>query len=261
MMNIVHLLRKQIYEDRKGLMVYAAVVFSGLFLIGFLQALTNNIPLPYNDSGYTELFSNLLFLGGFIMTSITFAQSMYSKSRQHAWLMLPVHAHEKLIEKIIYHALIYPLALILFMTLSTLIIEGVNTLVFGRHALVFTPIDAEIWKMVLHYIILQSVFLLGAAYFRTAHFIKTVLSLIVVAMTLGLLSAFIFRITYAPYFHTMFQDPFYTDQASLMISVESEPLFRVIEVIGKTVYWFLLAPFCWTVTYFRIREVEAKDAV
>lgn len=261
MMRIIYLLRKQIFEDKKGLITYAATVF-GIMLIGSLiGGYTDSIRPPELDPAYLELFSGLLFLGGFIMTSLTFAGSMYSKVKQHSWLMIPASAGEHLASKIIYHALMYPIALILFTFLGSAISEGTSLLLFGRSALIFDPFRSDVWLMILNYIVLQSVFLLGATYFKSAHFIKTVLSLITLGIGLSLIVALFVRIIYAPYFPEVMQDSFFIDSTALMLEQHSVGLIRFVEVSSKLVYWGLLAPLCWVVSYFRIREVEANDAV
>ncbi len=275
MKNIFYLLQKQFYEDRKGLIIYAAVIFGILLLPSLARASANSIPNSMIDPAYKNLFRNFLFLGGFIMTSLSFSETMHSKVKQHTWLMLPVHAHEKLITHIIYFGIIYPIVLMLFFFLSSIIIEGINTLSFGRHALIFNILDPVNWKMVLHYLVLQSIFLLGAAYFKSTHFIKTVLVIMAGVIVLSLFTLLSFRIVYGPYFRqsvvfsiktqmfnffSITSDP-YLNQTSLLISPANEPYLRFIATACKIIYWAFLAPFCWLITDLRIREVEATDAV
>jgi hypothetical protein len=261
MKNIYCLLGKQLFEDRKGLLVYTLSAFAALFLFGLLRAFSQSSSAFQDTSYYMSWYGKLLFIGGFIITSITFAQSMHSKSRQHAWFMLPVHAYEKLAAKIIYLGILYPIALILFFTLSSLVVEGTAALIFGRTVAFFHPYSLEVWKTTANYLVLQSIFLLGAAYFTSAHFIKTVLTIILVSMSFGLFAMLLFRVVYTPYFPAAFTNPYFMDQAALVISNDTVPLVTLLERISTFAYWILAAPFCWTVTYFRIREKEATDAV
>ncbi|MCF7940660.1 MAG: hypothetical protein K9M84_03545 [Spirochaetia bacterium] len=261
MNHTIHLLQRQFYEDRKGLMIYAGVIFGVLLLPAMIAGYTNNLPNTLSDTAYAEDFGSFLLLGGFIITSLLFSENMHSKVKQHSWLMLPVHTHEKLISPIIWSGILYPIALMLYFSIVTFIIEGLSVLLFGRSAQMFNMFDLANWEMVLNYFILQSVFLLGAAYFKSAHFIKTVLALIVGTIILSLISLLVFRIVYAPYFHEMMRGPGYFTGQYLTINTLQSPLFTAVEVGAKILYWFVLAPFCWVVTYFRIREVQATDAV
>ncbi len=261
MRNILLLLKKQVYEDKKGLIIYASVVFGLILIPNLVMGFFGKLPSSQDDMGYLGLFGNLLFAGGFIMVSITYAQEMYSKVKQHAWLMLPVHAHEKLIAKVIYHAIIYPLVLLIFIFASSVIIEGLNAVLFSSSTPFLDMTDLAVWKMILNYLILQSVFLLGATYFKSANFVKTVLSVMVVSIVLSIILALIARVVYAPYAQVMFHGGISIDETTFIMNTNAMNLLETYEVIGKTIYWALLAPFCLVVSYFRIREVEAKDAV
>ncbi len=261
MRNILLLLRKQLYEDKKGLIIYVSVVFGFLLIPNLIAGFVGRFTNSYDEMNYVPLFINLLLVGGFIMVSITYAQEMYSKVRQHAWLMLPVHAHEKLIAKFIYHAVLYPLALLIFVFLSSVIIEGMNAILFKASSPLLDMTNILIWKMILHYMVLQSIFLLGATYFKSAHLVKTVLSLMILSIVLSLILALIARIVYAPYAQQLFHGGIHIDDTMVVMNARALDLGNTYATIGKTIYWALLAPFCLVVSYFRIREVEAKDAV
>lgn len=58
----------------------------------------------------------------------------------------------------------------------SIISEGVNLLLFGRHHLVFLPFDPLVLKGAMSYTALQAPFLLGAVYFRKHALSKTVLT-------------------------------------------------------------------------------------
>lgn len=261
MRRTILLLKKQIFEDRKGLAIYAVSAFGALFLFGILRSLTQNQTMASDSTYYAQWFSNLLFIGGLIITSLTFSDTMHSKIRQHEWMMLPAHAHEKLAAKIIYLAVGYPAALLLFMTLASLITEGANMLIIGRTVPMFRPYEKEVWESIAGFLVMQSVFLLGATYFRSAHFIKTVLALIAISLVAGLFTALIVRIAYAPYVSAFLADPYMFDQMALTLYTTDMPmLFRIGRVISR-VLMYLVIPFSYLVTYYRIREKEALNAV
>ncbi|MGM0432223.1 MAG: hypothetical protein ACQEQU_05860 [Spirochaetota bacterium] len=259
MKTIQNLLRKQFFEDKKGLAIYAITVAGVLFGLILLRAFTQNTS-SFSSSYYADWFGNLLFLGGFIITSLTF-EDMHSKAKQHTWLMLPAHPVHRIITKVIYLGILYPIALMIFLSLASLGIEGLSSLLFGRSASVFTPFTRETWVQAGTYFVLQSVFLLGAAYFNSAHFIKTVLALAVLSISIGLITMLLLRLIYAPYFSAAFQDPYFFDRISIVLRSESTPLIRALEYGAKIGFWGLLAPFCWVVTYYRLREKEADNAV
>jgi hypothetical protein len=261
MRHIRLLIRKQLFEDRKGLVIYAVAAFGAVFLFGLFRALTQNQAVDSFSTYYSQWFNNFLFFGGLIVTSITFSESMHSKIRQHEWMTLPAHAHEKLIAKIIYLALLYPAALLIFMTISSLVTEGAAMLIIGRSVPIFRLYETEVWRSIGGYLVLNAVFLLGASYFTSAHFMKTVLSLILITLVFGLFAALIARVVYAPYIDSLFRDPYLFDQFSLTFTTGDTPLLLKAGRVISRILQVAIVPFCYLVTYLRIREKEALNAV
>ncbi|MBL7007326.1 MAG: hypothetical protein ISR78_09625 [Spirochaetia bacterium] len=265
-MKLLYLLRKDILESRRGMSIYALTLFLIMLLPNILTMIFSNPSYSDIATYYQSYFISFLFVGGFIITSLSFREDMYGKSTQHNWLMLPASPLEKLSVKVIYSALLYPILLLLFITASSLIIEGLNTMIFGRHYLVLNPVDALYWKLIPIYIVTQSVFLLGAAYFRKASFVKTVLMLNLLGLVIGLITILAGRIIFNNYFDGMSIDSDliinnFEIRFSSPEAFEGIIAFRVFETIGKVLFWVFLAPFCWVVSYFRVREVQANDAV
>lgn len=266
MKNIWNLLRQEFYNQR-----WRAAVLGGVIaLVNLISRLGEeamarlrfgSAGLPNGLHSYQESLGGYLFAAGLIFTSMCFARSMHSKRGQHAWLMLPVHAHEKLAAKVIAYSLAYPAALILFTFLSSLLTEGFCFLFFRHTVPPFNPLDPMIWEMVGHYVVLSSLYLMGASYFKSAHFIKTVLILLASAVVLSLILGLVVRVAYHEHFRAMVEGSFYIDEDIIMAAVDTERWARIGEALGKAIYWAVLTPFFWTVTYFRIREKEAKDAV
>ena len=265
-MKLLYLLRKDILESRKGMLIYALTLFMLMLLPSILTMIFGGSSYSELATYYSNYFVSFLFVGGFIITSLSFREDMYGKSTQHNWLMLPASPLEKLSVKVIFSAILYPILLLLFISASSLIIEGVNTLFFGKHYLVFNPVQPFYWKMILIYIVTQSIFLMGAAYFRKASFVKTILMSNLLSLVIGLISLLVVRIIFNKYFDGMFIDNVlignnFEVRFSSPESINGIVEFRVFETIGKVLFWVFVAPFCWVVSYFRIREVQANDAV
>jgi hypothetical protein len=260
MKNIYYLLRQEFYDQRKRAMVFGAVIF----LINLVSRIIEEIAVKFGSMGnhnYQEGIGGYLFAAGFIFTSMCFATSMHSRRGQHAWLMLPVYAHEKLAAKIITYSLAYPLILILFTFVSSLIAEGAMWIIFRNTVPLFNLFDPMIWQMVGHYIVASSLFLMGASYFKSAHLIKTVLSVLLFSVSLSIILGLVTRVAYNAYFDNMLAGNFNIDENLIMAAIDVDRWGRIGEIIGKSIYWGVLTPLFWTVTYFRIREKEAKDAV
>ena len=259
MKNIYYLLRQEFYDQRKRAAVFGGVIF----LIGLISRIAEEVAARFGNTvthNYQDI-GGYLFAAGFIFISITFANSMHSTKGQHAWFMLPAHAHEKLAAKILTFSVIYPVALILFSFLSSLVTEGLTWIIFRNTVPLLNPFDPMIWEMTGHYIVGSSLFLMGATYFKSNHLIKTVLSILLFSVSLSLISGLMFRVAYNAHFETMIGGNFNIDENLILAAIDVDRWEKIGRILGKTIYWAVLAPLFWTVSYFRIREKEAKDAV
>jgi hypothetical protein len=109
------------------------------------------------------------------------------------------------------------------------------------------------------YLVTQGVFVVGSVYFRKLAFIKTnlylwlfgILVLILVAFTAWLLFRDFTvgsRIDLQPYFQRLGE--------SGELQAVLEPLARRFCLPAKVLFWGLLAPVCWLISYLRLRETE-----
>ena len=260
MKNIYYLIKQEFFDQKKRVLVLGAVIFLISFISRFTQEFFNRFGNTHTYN-YQDGIGGYLYVAGFIFTSLCFARSMHSKRGQHAWLMLPVYAHEKLIVKIISYSITYPLGLILFTFISSLVNEGIMWVIWRHSVPLFNPFDPMIWEMAGHYVVISSLFMLGASYFRSAHFIKTILSVLAFAVSLAIIAGVSARIAYAPHFDLMTSGNFQIEGNLILAQINYERWAEWGERLGKILFWGVLAPLFWTLSYFRIREIEAKDAV
>lgn len=256
-MNFLRVINKEIQESKRSMLIFSLTIFLILFMQGMFTSFMARQG-GYFTSVYTGMFPGFLFLGGFILTSVFFAQDMFSRTGQHNWLTLPASQAHKFLAKGILTALAYPIALTLLFFGSSIIIESLTLILFKDPISLFNPFVNNTGKMFLHYGVNQSIFLLGATYFRKAHFIKTVLALSLIGIALSIIAAFFIRVAFAPYFTTMFgvrlSFPVNTMQTH-------STLTTVARWIANLLYWGVLPIFCWFTAYLRVKEVQATDAV
>jgi hypothetical protein len=259
-MKFVRVLNKEVQENKKNLFIYALTIALVLFVqeVGgaFFIRMTGGIQPAEN--GYLTNFIGFLFLGGFITTSIIFSDDMFSRIGQHNWLMLPASRLQKFLAKGLLTAIAYPIALAVLLTVVSIVVEAIALLFFGNPFIMFNPFTRHIGIMMLHYLVTQSIFLLGATYFRKTHFVKTVLSLGVIGILLAILSTIMVRIVFAPYFTGPFGFHFSIDS---YVMYDHLTLVRVSKWIGSVIYWAILPAFCWYTAYLRVKEVQATDAI
>ena len=243
-MRLLHLLNKEIHESRKAFGTYGITIFLVLFVINLVGAIVAKATGSINVENYYGMFPGFLMLGGAIMTSIFFSDDMFSKKGQHAWLMTPASSLEKFLSKAVINAFVYPIALILLFTAASAFTELIALAITGDKFIMFNPFNGSVWTLVLHFLVVQSIFLLGGTYFRSVHFIKTILAVGSLSILFAIFVALVSRIVFAPYFTGFFTPNF----DSITVNFQAfESNMRIFSIIGKIFYWALIAPFCWYV--------------
>ena len=196
--------------------------------------------LPFHVTGGTGTYFFLLYIGGFIVTGYAFSE-MHDRRKSFQYLTLPCSNAERFLAKWLLTAVIYALGVLLLYFLFSCLSVGINLLLFHRTISVFNLTQPALWIGLGKYIILQSIVLLGAAYFKKNVLLKTALSigcLLIVVATLMLLIAWVF--CPSCFFGGAFD----------LISLSLHGAYFL--------FWIVLAPLCWFVTYLRISDCEIK---
>ncbi len=257
-MTTVHLLRKEYYEKRKTILIYAAA-----YIVGIIGIRLIFVHPALHEEFYHSVLNFGLYLLGFIFASTCFSE-IHQLARKHAWLMLPASAAEKLVVQVIIASLLFPIGLLLLTSGASLIAELISQVAYRESIRIFHPFSSEVGIRVLHFLVLSSLFLLGSAYFRKHQYIKTLLSLFAFGMLIALLGAVLARPFTYSFTEATVQLSIDSGIHSIPQTTASSPSIVFFQAVGKLVqgaYWILLAPFCWLVTYLRLQEVEADDAV
>lgn len=251
---------------RRDLFTYWRSVYIGLISVG---ALSLAIFLLAAWQGNPEVIHGVLFpllfiFGAFVISSVSF-NDMHRKESIHHFLMLPASAGEKLVSRLLFVGPIYFVIAVALYTLSSVLGHGLGLLLFSRGVPVFIPFQMEILQMLLHILVLQSIFFLGSTWFRKNQLLKTVLTLVLFSFFMGLWMLLSFRIVFWDYFdglYTMSQSlEAQSSSADYFFAAHSYQIYRVMHVSVRILYWGLLAPFCWIVSWFRIKEAEVHNGV
>jgi len=190
----------------------------------------------------------ILFLGGIWVTSLTFRE-LYDKEKNYLFLLLPCSNLEKLLNKLILTAIIYPLVVVILYTAFYWLIAIFTKLLYHFTPALFDPFQATIWLNVASYIVIQSVFFLGAIYFKSHPIIKTFLCLII----LGIIISIFTFITGIFLFKSLFvHGIFFLPNFRTLITPVEKSLADVIHIT----FWIVLAPTCWIISYLRLKEFE-----
>ncbi len=275
------LAKKDFTEQRRTVLIAAAAIFGALLVIVLIGAAFNdtNISTWNGASAPNTRFSGsretstimdvffvlILMIGGLILSSKMFAES-HKKIENHDWFMLPASTLEKFTVRLIASSVVYVLGAAVFMLLFSITASALTALLFNGEIIVFNPFKRANLITAASYLVIQSLFLLGSAYFKKNHFIKTVLALVVIGIFFLLFALLMLRLFFAPYI-SKFSGNFnnfgvfsglhhYAD--NWLLAPIIPPFIRV---SVKVLYWAVTAPLFWIITYVRLREVEVKDGI
>lgn len=184
------------------------------------------------------LYNNaVLFLGGFILTSQCFNE-LHNTELAYHYLTLPCTNFERFLSKWLLTSVGYAIGIMVLFYLFSLFCMGYNLVLFQNLIGLPSIFEPAVWYKVGTYIVLQSIVLLGAVVFKRYSLLKTALTLGCIFLTLAVVTWTV----------GIKLSPFWIPSA-----VQN---FDIFTTITGVLFWAVLAPFCWTVTYFRISEYE-----
>ena len=258
------LIRKDMLSEYKSLIIWLSTSAGVMIVISALNMLINRLQgsqIGGSSEFHMVFFIILLFPGGYILTSSMFKDA-HDKSRNIYWLTLPGSTFEKLISRLLISSVFYVILLTLLYPLLAMVSELFNLALFGIRHDFFNPFTRDILKLSPYYLVTQSLFFAGAATFRKHPFAKTILSMAVFQILLSIIAVLLLRIFFGSYFQSVQNLNF--NEVDFMnftgYSMESlNGLARFGQTVGKIIFWGLLAPFFYIVSYFKLSEKEVRD--
>lgn len=194
--------------------------------------------MPFHVANSTAVYFLVLYTGGFIVTGLVFNE-LHDRSRASLALLLPCSNLERFLNKWFLTSFGYALGVLLIFYLFSLLSFVVNLFIFHQHIPMLNILQTVLWIGILKYVILQSILLLGAITFKKFALIKTALTLGCFLLVFGL-----FSIVLA----WMFCPDCFQGMAFIQAILRG----------GHFIFWVIIAPFCWYITYLRLTEYELK---
>lgn len=235
------LLKMEISRSRKGVVMTLIIIFGFLFFVGLILAPIIDPSMIIYE--HTIPYAFTLLAGGFILSSLGF-RDLSNSLRRYNYLTLPVSAFEKFLSMWLLTSVGWILLYTITYTIYTLFANTIGQLLFHDITFeTFDPLGPFAFKFIKFYFVLQGVFLAGAAHFKGYPFPKTLLTLILFSAFCGLITYLIMK-----------------DMFSFECTSESNPLIGMpvnnIWLVVQWLFWWLLAPLCWVITYLGLKEQE-----
>ena len=236
------------------LWLIASAVTAGAMLLGAMYVMpSSDLDPPYYRVAY---FVALVVLGT-LQASRSFRE-LHDKSQNTAFLLLPASALEKTLAPLLTTTILLIAYMLVFTTVVSLAIEGVNWLLYHRTNGRFDPFARAVWSGLPHFLVAQSWFFLGAAWFRRAHYLKTLLTVMVGSLALAALGILLGWVAGAITISSSGLQILADVPPWQFPSATSEGFLRV----SVAALWFVVQPlFCWWLAWLRLRDTQVSDGV
>ena len=233
---------------------YRSLLTSSAGLAGIILVVAMIAPSDYTgfSNFHRAAFTIALFTWGLVASSHAF-MPLHDKTRNEGYLLLPASALEKTLARLLTVTVGMVVYLLIFSTLVSVIAESLNQLFFGNRRAFFDPLDPIVWEYISLYIVLQSLYFLGAAWFRRMHLIKTTIAITLAFIALTALALIALRIAFADLWSVAWDihhaletlHAWYTDTApGILFGVK-----------------LLLPIACWCIAWLRVSEAQTSDGV
>ncbi|MDX9802295.1 MAG: hypothetical protein RBT69_13275 [Spirochaetia bacterium] len=251
------LFKREVREGLKSLIIASAAASGFLFFLIISDAFS------ITGIDHNRLYLLFLSAGGFIYTSSCFRE-IHQRDKNSVYLLLPASVFEKFLQRLITVTLIW-----IFFSLTLYLISSYAAALFIKYIFkmqipLFNPFVSAIFKAFPVYIINSSLFFLGAIYFKKTHFFKTLLSLFAFFILTAIITTVMARLIFSSEINTVFEYHFEKNLDSMRFSLLDYNLDSMISVIFKSlrlIYYALLAPLFWFVSYLRLKEVEVRNGI
>lgn len=238
------LLTRQLRLNSSTILIgFGAVVGVITFILSMRVVFESN---PLSMAGFTGLALPIFFVGGYIFTSTIFSE-LRTAHRGYLYLTLPASALEKLVVAWFISSILYVIASIVAFYVINLLLILVGFLTNSQPVPLFNFIDTWMLKMFAIYIVTQSVFLLGAIYFRGVNFLKTLLALFVINLVIAIFSSILTRFIVFPGFGNLQFSNNMPDGIEGFLGDVFVPTVKIL-------FWYITAPFFLVVSYYRLKE-------
>jgi len=231
---LVNFIKRQALLNIPTLLIGAGAVFGCLLLITLLVAYFN----PDDIQNLVALYLVVLFVSGFIFTSRIFSE-LNQPSTGYAFLTLPASPLEKLLGSWLVSSPVYVAVYVLI----TFIIYTLGCLI-ARSPEMIGPFYPEMAHAIGSFMVLQTIFFLGAITFRKNNMLKTLFALFVFGV---ILAAFTGISVFIAFEGTWQNEDF---------PLSSISLFEDASKVLPFLFEVALGPFLLIVSYFKLKERE-----
>ncbi len=232
---------------------YRMTIIISIVIFAFLLFLSTLMSSQQEFIDFHHIWYSIVLLGGgFYFTSNSFNE-LNQKEQRMQYLSLPTSIFEKFSMKLLITTVGYVIGATLLYWVFATIAEAIAAN-FNWSFIAFDPTAPFFMLMIKLYLVIQSIFILGAATFGKLSFFKTIFTLNLLGLAIGVVCWIFFRVIFAEYF-----EGFFMPRDDILVIPDKGFQNFVEHTLWPTVqnvFWYALAPFCWIVAYFKLKEQE-----
>lgn len=239
---IIHFMQRDFFLNKSVVIISAITLAAVLFLFNLISS--SNIE---SVNEFPSVYYLILYVGGLWLASLSF-RDFHDRKQIYTLLTLPCSTLEKFFGRWFLTSFGFAIGLLAVYAVLYWCIAAFSAVIFRQPIILFNPLNPEIWKNILQFIILQSMFLLGAVYFKKHSLIKTILTMTLTSISVSLL---IMMMTFFA-FHPVFSP------TQIIIPDFSRLNFSSLTDVLYFLFWIFIPILCWSVAYQRLKECEDK---
>ena len=238
------MLKLELFNSRKAIMMTFIITFGMLFFVGFLLDMVLNQSIVIFD--HKENFAGSLLVAGFVLSSLAF-NGLGSSLKRIQFLTLPVSALERFLSMWLLTNVGWIVLFTVIYTLYAMMVNAIGPLIFNHISFeYFDPFGQFSLKVIACYFVLQGLFLTGSAHFGGYALPKTLVVLVLFGSICALLIYFILRGVFMTEHECSGYD------CSLIQAAGIHPVW----MLAKGLFWYVLAPLSWFIAYLGLKEQE-----
>jgi hypothetical protein len=245
MQRFMLLMKRYLMFNHKTLLIGLGAIAGTLMVIGLLQVVITRG--NFNLSALLTTGQIFVFVSGLILTSLSYNE-IHVSARSQFYLTLPATTAEKLFSTWLITSIVYIVVANILLSLVLLLTNAIAAVGWGSPISFFNPFTYSNLTMMGSYLVAQSIFFLGALYFRQNNFLKTLLSLFVLSMVLNIIAVTIMYLLFGR-----------TGVHGGDFEMMNPGLFGFLRGYGTLMVRTFSAAvvlFCLTVSYFKLKERE-----
>lgn len=244
---LLKLINQKFLLNSNGISITLIASAATLFILFFIMAASsqNN---PYTSQG--NLFFTIFIIGGYLVTSRAFG-NLGTFPTTYQYLVLPVSNLERLVTGWLFSSVFYSIAGIAGFIILSSLANLIGSWIWDYNFEFFCLCQLDVFRVLGIYMVTQTIFLLGAAAFKSHAFLKTILAIFVVSVAQWIIvMIFGFSIIAEFNFHAGFQGHNFATPALENFFSTTFP------VINKILFWYIMPVFFVVVSYFKLKERE-----